>query len=134
MKPLEERGESWAVSLVAALESPANKNVRVGAAAGATVLTICMWIVHLSFPQVREFFFQMDDWAKLVIAFLLAPPFVLAYTVLLSIFPQPIEKNETGPMSTYFYQERSSKRWKVFIAAALFSAANLVFMFATSAG
>lgn len=129
---LEERGESWAVSLVDALESPANKNIRVAAAAGATVVTICMWIVHLNFPQVRAFFFQMDDWAKLVIGFLLAPPFLLAYTALLSISPQPIEKHETGPMSAYFYQERSRKRWKLFIGAALVSAVNLVLMFATS--
>ncbi|HET6974968.1 MAG TPA: hypothetical protein VFI24_01495 [Pyrinomonadaceae bacterium] len=129
---LEERGESWALSVVDALESPTHKNVRVGAATAATVVTVVMWIVHLNYPEILAFFFQLDDWTKLVIGVLLAPPFVLAFTVILSISPQPTETNETGPMSAFFYQERSSRRWRVFIGAGLFAALNLLLMLATS--
>jgi len=129
---LEERGESWALSLVDALESPAHKNVRFGAGAAATVVTICMWIVHLNYPEILGFFFQLDDWAKLIIGVLLAPPFVVAFTVITIVLPQPIETNETGPMSGYFYQERSGRRWRIFIGAGLFAALNLILMLVTS--
>src|SRR5688572_177467 len=55
----------------------------------------------------------------------LAPPFVLAFTAGSFIYPQPVEpktKDQVGPTSTYFYQERSSRRWKLLIFAGLIAA------------
>jgi hypothetical protein len=132
---LEEHSTSWAVSLVDALESPDNKNVRLLALAGGTLVTISMWVVHLLYPQIFLFFLEQDNWAKLFIGFLLAPPFVLAFAAGCFIYPQAIEpatENESGPMSAYFYQERASKRWKLVIVAGLIAAVNLVLMFVAS--
>jgi hypothetical protein len=42
------------------------------------------------------------------------------------------DKFEIGIQSTYFYQERSSRRWKLLIAAGVVAAVNLVAMFVAS--
>jgi hypothetical protein len=131
----EERASSSAVSLLEALESPAHPGVRIFAAAGGALVTIAMWIVHVYYLDLIEFFMELDRWAKLLLGFVLAPPFVVAFAVGSIIYPQPVEpKNgdEYGPMSTYFYQERASKRRKLLIVAALIAGMNLVLMFIAS--
>jgi hypothetical protein len=110
---------------------------RVYAAVGAAVVTIVVWIAHLLNPEMFTSFLEMDSWLKLFVGFLLAPPFVLAFAVRSFIYPQPIEpksKDQVGLMSTYFYQERSSRRWKLLIAAGVVAAVNLVAMFVASGG
>ena len=128
---LEEQASSTALSLFDTLESNNHKRTRVFMAAGAAVVTLVVWIAHLFNPEVFAYFLQSKGWAKLFLGFLLAPPFVLAFTAGSFIYPQPDEpdsKDEVGPMSTYFYQERSSRRWKLLIAAGLIAAVNLVAM------
>ena len=127
-----EHSTSWALSLVDALESPGNNNVRLFAVAGGALGTIAMWVAHLFYPGIFQFFLDQDSWAKLLIAFLLAPPFVLAFAIGCYLYPQTAEPpahDNVGPMSTYFYQERSTQRWKLLIVAALITAVNLVLMF-----
>lgn len=133
---VEEQATSSALSLVDALESPAHTGVRFFAAAAGTLVTIGMWIVHLYYLDIFDFFIQIDGWAKLLLGLVLAPPFVVAFAIGCFIYPQPVEpKNgdEVGPMSTYFYQQRASRRWKLLIGAALVDAVNFVLMLAMSA-
>ena len=131
----EEKTTSWALSLFDALESHTHTRIRILAAVGGTLLTVIIWIVHLTYINVFDVFLQLDDWAKIFLGFVLAPPFVAAFTIGSFIYPPPIEpkkKKETGPMSTYFYQERASKRRNLLIAAAIVAAINFVLMFAMS--
>lgn len=131
----EEQASSWALSLFDTLESSANIKTRILAAAGAGLITSAIWIGHLLNPDVFAYFLQVDGWSKLVLGFLLAPPFVLAFIVGSFVYPQPDQpktRDEVGPMSTYFYQERSSRRWKLLIAAGLVAAVNFVLMLVTS--
>lgn len=132
---LEEQASSLALSLFDTLESNNHKRTRVFAAVSGAVVTLVVWIVHLLDPEIFASFVQNRGWAKLFLGFLLAPPFVLAFTVGSFIYPQPDDpksKDEVGPMSTYFYQERSSRRWKLLIAAGLIAAVNFVSMMVTS--
>jgi len=74
---------------------------------------------------------EMDNWAKLLLGFLLAPPFVVAFTIGCFIYPPPLEPksgDEIGPMSTYFYQERAGRRWKLLIVSGLVAAVNFLLM------
>ena len=132
---LEERADSWALSLVDVLESNDHTRTRVCIAAVGAVVTIVMWVVHLAYPELFSSLFEIDSWAKLALGFLLAPPFVVAFGFGSFIYPQPPEpdsRDAIGPMSTYFYQERASRRWKLVIAAGLIAAVNFVLMMITS--
>ena len=133
--PFEQRATSWAVSLFDALESPAQTRGRKIAAIGATLVTIVMWVVHLIYPEIFRTLIQEDDWAKLFLGFLLAPPFVAAFAIGSFIYRQGLEpaKNESGPMSGYFYQESANKRWKLLIAAGIIAAVNFLLMLIVSA-
>lgn len=102
---------------------------------GGGVVTLLVWIVHLLNPEIFVSLFQINSWATLSLGLLLAPPFVLAFAVGSFIYPQPVEpksKDQVGPMSAYFYQERSSRRWKLLIAAALVAAVNFMAMLIAS--
>ena len=132
---LEEQASSSALSLFDTLESNNHKRTRVFIAVGATVITLVVWIAHLRNPEIFAYFLQSKGWAKLLLGFLLAPPFALAFSVGSFIYPQPDEpdsKDEVGPMSTYFYQERSSRRSKLLIAAGIVAAMNFVAMLVMS--
>ena len=132
---LEEQASSWALSLFDTLESHNHRRTRVFTAVGGAAVTFVVWIAHLLNPEIFAYFLQSKGWAKLALGFLLAPPFVFAFTLGSFIYPQPIEpesKDEVGPMSTYFYQERSARRWKLLIAAGLVAAVNFVLMLVTS--
>ena len=132
---IEEKAESWAVSMFDALESNTHTRGRVLTAAGGALATIIMWVVHLIYPEIFNYFFQSDDWTKLCLGIVLAPPFVLAFTVGSFIYRQPAEPemaDVSGPMSSYFYRERASRRWKLIIAAALIAAVNFLLMLVTA--
>lgn len=132
---LDEQTSSWALSLFDTLESNGHKRTRIFAAAGAAVVTLVLWIVHLLNPDLLAELLQLEGLAKLPLAFLLAPPFVVAFVVGSFIYTQPIEpksKDQVGIMSTYFYQERSSRRWKLLIAAGIIAAVNFILMLITS--
>lgn len=133
--PFEQRATSWALSLFDALESPAQTRQRKIAAVSATLVTIVVWVVHLIYPEIFNTLIQQDDWAKLFLGFLLAPPFVAAFAIGSFIYRQGIEpaKHESGPMSGYFYQESSNKRWKLLIAAGIIAAVNFLLMLITAA-
>ena len=78
---------------------------------------------------------QEESVSKLLVGFLLAPPFVVAFSIGSFISPQvhkPVE-DESGPMSGYFYRERADKKYRVLICAGLIAGLNLVLMIATSA-
>ena len=131
----EENASSWAVSLFDALESNGHTRIRIYAASGGALATIIMWAVHLTHPEIYAFFLQVDSWAKLFLGIVLAPPFVVGFTVGSFIYRQPVEAgitNEVGPMSTYFYQERASRRWRLLIAAGILAAVNFILMLVTS--
>ena len=130
----EERASSWALSLVDALETDAGARLRVIAATGGVVGTICMWLVHLTYPAIFNFFVDVDDWVKLFIGFTLAPPFIGAYSIGSFLYHPPVEskEDESGPMSTYFYQEKATMRWKLLMVAAFIAGLNLVLMFIAS--
>jgi len=133
----EERANSWALSLVDALESDPNHKVRVFGAAGGLLLTIGMWVVHLAYPNIFRFFIEVDDWAKLFLGFVLAPPFLVAFSIGSLIYSEPREPNkadESGPMSTYFYQESAMKKWKVLVVAGIVTGLNFVLMLVVSVG
>ena len=130
---VEERASSWALSLFDALDSHAPTKVRAYGAAGGILVTVSMWVVHLRYPEIFTFFLHLDSWAKLFLGFVLVPPFLAASTIGSFIYSQPTEpKDEFGPMSTYFYQERASRRWKLLIVAAIIAAVNFVLMLVTS--
>lgn len=132
---LEDDASSWVVSLFDSLESPENRKVRVLAAAGAIVVLIILWLVHLSRPEIFMFFLEQRGWGKAILGVLLAPPFVVAFTVGTFIYPrsiEPVTNNETGPMSTYFYQEGATRRWKLLIGAGIIAALNFMLMVVTS--
>jgi hypothetical protein len=132
---IEEKAESWAVSMFDALESNTDSRTRFVTAAGAALVTIGMWVVHLIYPAIFKFFFESDDWLKLFFGVVLAPPFVLAFTVGSFFNRQAIEPDKTdapGPMSAYFYRERAGRRWKLIILAALIAAVNFVLMLVTA--
>lgn len=132
---VEEKAESWALSLFDALESNTHNTARVYIAAGGALVTIAMWVVHLLYPGIFRFFFETDDWRKLYFGVVLAPPFVVAFTVGSFIYRQPTEPEKTdvsGPMSGYFYRERANRRWKLIIGAALIAAVNFVLMLVTA--
>lgn len=132
----EKKAESLAVSVFDALESNTHARTRLYTAAGAGVVTIVMWVVHLLHPEIFEYFFGSDDWTKLFLGFVLAPPFVLAFTLGSFIYRQPVEPEGTdasGPMSGYFYRERASRRWKLIMASGLIAAVNFLLMLVTAA-
>jgi hypothetical protein len=132
---IEEKAESWAVAMFDALESNTHTRVRAYIAAAGAVVTIVMWIVHLLYPGIFNFFFESDNWLKVFFGVVLAPPFVLAFTVGSFIYRQPVEPDTTdvsGPMSGYFYRERASRRWKLIIASGLIAAVNFVLMLVTA--
>jgi hypothetical protein len=133
--PLEERATSWALSLFDALESPTQTKGRVLAAAAGTFVTIGMWAVHLSYPEIFSTLLQSDDWAKLLLGCVLAPPFAVAFSVGAFIYRPAIErvKNESGPMSGYFYQQKENKRWRLLIIAGIVAALNFLLMMVTAA-
>jgi hypothetical protein len=94
-----------------------------------------MWIVHLLYPAIFNFFLKQDDWVKLFFGVVLVPPFVVAFTVGTFIYRQPAELNHSeisGPMSSYFYRERATRRYKLIIAAGLIAAVNFVLMLVTA--
>jgi hypothetical protein len=132
---LEEQANSWALSLFDTLESQSHRRTRILTAIGGAAVTLIVWIAHLLNPEIFASVFENKGWAKLFLGFLLAPPFVLAFTIGSFIYPQPIQPrsaDEVGSMSTYFYQDRSSRRWKLVIGAALVAAVNFVLMLITS--
>src|SRR5215813_4866880 len=133
--PFEKRATSWAVSLFDTLESPAQTRGRMIAAVVGTLATIVMWGGHLMYPQIFDTLINEDDWAKLALGFVLAPPFVAAFAIGSFIYRQGLEqvKHEYGPMSGYFYQESANKRWKLLIAAGIITAVNFLLMLITSA-
>ena len=131
----EDRANSWALSVVDILESHEHARTRVCVAAVGALVTIVVWAVHLTYPEVFTFFLEMDSWGKFAVAFVLAPPFVVSLGVGSFVYPQPPEPastEQTGPMSAFFYQERASRRWKLLIAAAIVAAVNFLLMFVTA--
>ena len=133
--PFEQRATSWAVRLFDDLESPAQTRKRVYAAVGGALATIVMWVVHLMYPEIFKTLIQEDDWSKLFLGFVLAPPFVAAFSAGSFIYRQGIEplKHESGPMSGYFYREAANKRWKLLIVAGIITALNFLLMMIASA-
>lgn len=132
---IEKKAESGAVSKFDALESNTHTRMRAYVAAGATLITVVMWVVHLLHPEIFKYFFESDDWLKLFFGVVFAPPFVLAFTAGSFIYRQPVESETTdvyGPMSGYLYRERASRRWKLIIASGLIAAVNFVLMLVTA--
>jgi uncharacterized integral membrane protein len=132
---IEKKAESLAVSMFDRLESNTLTRTRVYTAAGGGVVTIVMWVVHLLHPEIFNFFFGSDDWLKLFLGVVLAPPFVMAFSLGSFIYPQPVEPERTdasGPMSGYFYRERAGRRWKLIMASGLIAAVNFLLMLVTA--
>ena len=136
MSSFDEEGTSWALSALDAMETNTRRKTRVLWVAGGMLATIAIWVAHWMYPYVLEDLVELQN--KLVFlavfAVVLAPPFVVAYNIGCILFPNvnaPV-KDDSGPMSGYFYQERSDRKWKLFLGAALIAAANLVLMALTS--
>ena len=136
MSYIQKRITSWALSLFDSLEANTHTRIRLLVAAGAMLTTIAMWLVHLTYPEIFQTLIQEDRVSKLLVGFVLAPPFVAAFSIGSFISPEvhkPVE-DESGPMSGYFYRERADKKYRVLICAGLFAGLNLVLMIATCAG
>ena len=132
---IEKKAGSLAVSWFDALESNTEARTRLYTGGGAAVVTIVMWVVHLLHPEIFNFFFQSDDFVKVCLGVVLAPPFVVAFSLGSFVYPQPVEPERTdisGPMSGYFYRERASRRWKLLIASGVIAAANFLLMLVTA--
>lgn len=133
---IQKRIISRALSLFDALEANTQTRVRLLVAAGGMITTVVMWLVHLTYPQIFQTLIQEDSVAKLLVGFVLAPPFVVAFSIGSFISPQvhkPVQ-DESGPMSGYFYRERADKKYRLLICAGLFAGLNLILMIATCAG
>lgn len=135
MSYFQKRITSWALSLFEHLDANPQTRMRIIVAAGGMLTTIGMWLVHLTYPEIFQRLIQEESVSKLLVGFLLAPPFVVAFSIGSFISPQvhkPVE-DESGPMSGYFYRERADKKYRVLICAGLIAGLNLVLMIATSA-
>lgn len=136
MSSLDEHGTSWALSAVDALETNNQKKTRGVVAAGGILITIGMWIGHWFYPYVLDHLVQLESKILflLVFAAVIAPPFAAAFSIGSIIFPQANEpvKNDSEPMSGYFYRERADTKWKLVVFAALIAATNFIFLVITS--
>lgn len=135
MSFLDRRLTSLALSAFQALESNTQTRARVLTAACGTLATICMWLGHLNYPDIFFTLLQIDSklFSLLVFAVVLAPPFVVAFSIGSIICRQADEpaKEESGPMSGYFYRERANLKWKIAIVAGIIAAVNFLFMMGT---
>ena len=136
MSSLDQRLTSLALSLFQALEESSKTRVRVLAVAGGILVTGGMWLVHLSYPYILHSVIEADSKITLLCLFavVLAPPFAASFSVVSLIWPQANEpvKDESGPMSGYFYRERADRKWKIIIASGIIAAINLLLMMVTS--
>ena len=109
--------------------------MRIVVTAGAMLVTIGMWLLHLTHPEIFQTLIQEDSVGKLLVGFVLAPPFVVSFCIGSFICPEAHEtvKDEAGPMSGYFYRERANKKYWILIAAGLIAGLNLLLMIVTSA-
>ena len=133
---LDEHGTSWALSAVDALESNNRKKTRGLIAAGGILVTIAMWLAHWFYPYVLDHLIQLESKILFLFVFaaVIAPPFAVAYNIGSIIWPEANEpiKNDSEPMSGYFYRERAESKWKLVIVAGIVAAVNLLFMVITS--
>jgi len=69
-----------------------------------TVVTIAMWVVHLSYPFVFQTLLDGDVEVKFLTGLTLAPPFAAAFSIGHLVYPQARElvDEDSGPMSAYF--------------------------------
>ncbi len=81
MASVEQRLTAWALSLVQALETDAQMRVRVLALVIGTVVTIIMWVGHITYPYVLQVLLDGEVELKFIAAFALAPPFTAAFSV-----------------------------------------------------
>lgn len=131
-----ERLTSKALSLFNALEETTQARVHVLAAAGGILVTIGMWSVHLSYPEIFSTLFEHQDrWTKFFLGFVLAPPFLVGFSIGSFICRDAYKpvKDESGPMSGYFYRQRADKKYWILIVAGLLAGLNLLLMIITSA-
>ncbi|HEX6650339.1 MAG TPA: hypothetical protein VF075_12400 [Pyrinomonadaceae bacterium] len=109
--------------------------VRFLAVVIGTVVTIVMWVVHLSYPSVFQTLLNGDVEVKLLTGLALAPPFTAAFSIGHLIYPEPRElvDEESGPMSGYFYRRSADRKWTIAIAAGIVAAVNFLCMMITAA-
>lgn len=133
----DESLTSWALSKFDSLEENTNTRTNVLVAAGGTLATIGLWVVHWIYPYVLADLVELQNKFVTLCAFVivLAPPFVVAFCIASIIWRRratnPIDE-ESGPMSGYFYRERADSRWKIVFLSALVAATNLMLMLITS--
>jgi len=134
MASVEQRLTAWALSLVQALETYAEMRVRVLALVIGTVVTIIMWVGHITYPYVLQVLLDGEVELKFIAAFALAPPFTAAFSVGHLIFRQrgQTAEDESGPMAAYFYRRSADRKWKIAIAAGIVAAINFILMVITS--
>ena len=135
MSYVQKRITSFALSLFDAFEENTQIRTRILVAAGGILVTVGMWLVHLNYPEIFQTLIEERSWAKFLVGFVLAPPFVVGFSIGSFIWP-PADKqveNDSGPMSGYFYRERAAKKYKILIGAGLFAGLNLLLMMITCA-
>ena len=135
MSYVRKRITSRALSLFDALEENSETRTRLWAAAGGIVGTTVMWVVHLTYPEIFQTLMEDRGWAKFLVGAVLAPPFVVAFSIGSFIYPQADKQgdNDSGPMSGYFYRESADRKYKLLIGAGLIAGLNLLLMMITSA-
>jgi hypothetical protein len=131
---VEENVTSRVLSTLQSLESDGQKRIRIAGIAVGVLVTIGMWIVHLSFPELFQLLLSGRREIKLLAALVLIPPFVAGFSAGHLIWPSPDGKAspEDGPMSGYFYRRSADTKWKIAIAAGLVAGANFLLMLITS--
>ena len=124
----------WLASLlsssIAILETDKRRHLLLLVALAGILGTIGLWWIHLSSPGL----FDKVSNNKISIVVIFAPPFFAALSFGHLMLPELKEGNEyeSGPMSGYFYREKSNKRWKIVIAAVMIGALNFILMALTS--
>ena len=136
MSSLDRSLTSWMVSWFQALEENPQRKTRIFAAIAGILVTIGMWLVHLTYPyifqEVSDSQSNLAFWC--LFAAVVAPPFVVGYSIGSLVCPEANDpaSEESGPMSGYFYRERANRKWRILIVAGMVGGLNFLLMLVTS--
>ena len=96
------------------------------------VATFVLWSFHLTYPSVFADAFLRGRISVIWLALVLAPPYVMAFGLCNLVFVKSVPQSQaSGPMSSYFYQQVSERKWKITVATGIAAVASFLLMLAT---
>ena|SRR5215203_5558722 len=133
----EEKKEDLIARIPGILHSAGRRKNRRAALSIGAISTLSMWAWVLLAPHQLYWFFSFLFWLrsdlfKLILLIPMALGFTLAYAVLMIRQTDLDRENvvEEGVMGNYAYQQRSDRRWLVWLLAGMFGAGNTIVMVA----